>query len=163
MALAASSSSSNQTAMLAKAALCQVCRLERPSSNSPIRLAASSATVETTSAVSFREPSALPQQRGRGQIIRDPDRLEIGGEEEPAGAEHVVLIGKVQVGLIGLEQLTGPFPGSLMIRQHRDRGELGSAPRQPEVLIVRPGAIVALTAVSLLTTGATMFGPGSRG
>ena len=56
----ASSSSWNHTAMAASAALCQVCRLENPSSNSPMRFAASSATAFTPSST---DGSSIPASR----------------------------------------------------------------------------------------------------
>ncbi len=89
----ASSASSNQTAIAASAALCQVCRLENPSSNSPIRFAASSATALTRFLHRRVEHPGLAQQAGRGEVVGDPDRLEIGGEEQPAGSQHVVAVG----------------------------------------------------------------------
>ena len=93
----ASSSSSNQTATAARAALCQVCRLENPSSNSPIRFAASSATPLTASASDRIEPAALPQQQRRREVVGEPDALEIGGEEEPGRSEDVVAVGVIEV------------------------------------------------------------------
>ena len=56
-----------------------------------------------------------------------------------------------------LEQLVGPLPGILVISQYGNRGEMGSALCQPEMLIVGPGTVVALAAVGLLATGATML------
>ena len=57
-----SSSSSNQIAMAASAALCHVCRFEKPSSNSPMTLAASSATTPTPSAIAS---GSAPLSRSR--------------------------------------------------------------------------------------------------
>ena len=94
----ASSSSSNQTAMAASAALCQVCRLENPSSKSPIRFAASSATAfDALVPTSSEQAPALAEQRGRREIVGEPDGLEIGGEEETARTEDVVAVGKIEV------------------------------------------------------------------
>ena len=64
-----SSSSSNQTAMAASAALCQVWRLDIPSSNSPMRLAASSATDPDAVGDVVGQQAAFPQQGGRREVV----------------------------------------------------------------------------------------------
>ena len=137
----ASSSSSNQTAIAASAALCQVCRLENPSSNSPIRFAASSATAVTPSSTDGSSMPGLPQEpRGR-EIVGDPDGLEIGGEEEPAGAEHVVAVGVIDVALGVRRRGAPPRPRPRRLA-HREC----PAPRvrrplaEPEMLQPGPGA-----------------------
>ena len=63
----ASSSSSNHTAIAASAALCQVWRLDIPSSNSPMSPAASSATTPTPSATSS---GSAPLSRSRTAAAR---------------------------------------------------------------------------------------------
>src|SRR5437879_13446933 len=67
MARLARSSSSNQEAIAARAALFHVWRLENPSSNSPIRLAASSATWFTARVVAS---SKLPDSRSSTAAAR---------------------------------------------------------------------------------------------
>ena len=57
----------NQIAIAASAALCQVCRLEKPSSNSPMTLAASSATTATPSATAS---GSKPLSRSRPAAAR---------------------------------------------------------------------------------------------
>ena len=82
----ASSSSSNQTAAAASAALCHVCRLESPSSNSPMRLAASSARPLTARSPASSSTPASRSRKAAGEVVGQPDRLEVGRGEEPRRA-----------------------------------------------------------------------------
>ena len=111
--------------MAASAALCQVCRLEKPSSNSPMRLAASSATTPTPSAIASGECAALAQQDGGREVVRHPDRLEIGGEEQPARAQHVVAVGKIEVGRgVGRKDLPRAARRGRVARERGQRGQV---------------------------------------
>jgi hypothetical protein len=127
-----SSSSSNQTAMAASAALCHVCRFEKPSSNDPF-------------GDLVGQLPALAQQAGRGEVVGHPDRLEVGREEQPARTQDVVAVGIVEVrrGVTG-EDVAGAARGGGVPRQARERPECGGLLGEPQVAEAGPGAVVPL-------------------
>ena len=159
----ASSSSSNHTAIAARAALCQVCRLEKPSSNSPIRFAASSATVPIPWAVASGKHARFAEETSGAETSGDPDGFEVAGEEQSARTEDVVDIGVVQVAAhVGIEDLHGPLAGRRIVTHDGEGGEVGGALREPQVLKAGPGTVVTL-AGRRAAAGWTTVGTGAPG
>ncbi len=94
------------------------------------------------------EYAGLSQERGRTDVVEDPDRLEIRGEKQPAGSEHVVAVRVTQVALpIGTQNLRAPLrtPG-WGVAQRREGRELHGPLGEPEVLQFRPGAVMTFAA-----------------
>src|SRR5204862_474056 len=82
------------------------------------------------------ELTARAQQRGGGDVVAGPNRLEIGGEEEPARPQHVIAVRvtpiRARVRVQDVARARGRRAVTLfMPAQRRDRRHGGSAPGQP--------------------------------
>ena len=93
-----------------------------------------------------KEPRLLEQERRR-EVRRQPERLEVGGEEEVRRAQHVVAIrkGRVQL-LVRLEQVERPGgeAGVVALVHRRQQRQIRRALGEPEVLRPGPVAVMAL-------------------
>src|SRR5206468_10377204 len=110
-----------------------------------------------------RELIALAQQHGRREIVGEPDGLEVGREEQPAGTQDVVPVGKVQIraGVVGEDRLCGGG-GGLVTCERRQGRERCRTLREPEMLVASPGEVVALTGESAPTPGTAVNGGAPR-
>ena len=107
-----------------------------------------------------------PEQQCRGDDIGDPDRLEIGGEEEPRGAEDVVAVGIVEVARAVVdEEPARACPGAVIVAERRECREMRNALAEPEVLKAGPPAMMPIAAEGLAAPGAAMTdrAPGIEG
>ena len=109
------------------------------------------------------ELTARAQQRGGGDVVAGPNRLEIGGEEEPARPQHVIAVRvtpiRARVRVQDVARARGRGAVTLfMLSQRRDGREVGSALGQPEVLEPGPTPVVALAGPRFAAAGAAMLG-----
>jgi hypothetical protein len=103
------------------------------------------------------QKTRFPQQHGCGEIVGDPNGLEVGREEQPAGSEDVVAIGICRVTLITLQHAVGRCRRSPTPTENGERREMPAPLSQPEVLVVSPGSVVALAPVNFATATAAML------
>src|SRR5205823_3619312 len=96
------------------------------------------------------ERAAFPQQHPGGDIVANPDRFEVGREEQPARPQHVVLVGVLPIAPgVSPQDLRGPGPRGDIASERRERRKVGRALGQPQVLQTRPVAVVPLAALDL--------------
>jgi len=106
--------------------------VSKPSSNSPIRFAASSATRLTSRAVASSSLAAGAQQRGRREVVADPDGFEVRGEEQPTGPSTLSRLGYCNRSGRTPENLGGPCAARVIAVQRRQRRQVRSALCEPQ-------------------------------
>src|SRR3989454_625565 len=103
------------------------------------------------------QPPRLAQQHRGGEVAAHPEGLEVGGEEQPTGTEHVVAVGVAHIApRVSAEYLRGPHTRGLVPVERRERGEVRRALGKPEMLVARPVAVVALAGERPAAAGAAV-------
>src|SRR5229473_7040088 len=105
------------------------------------------------------ELAAGTQQDGRRDIVADPDGFQVRGKEQPTRPQHVVAVGVAKVALgVGPENLAGSIGRSRIVAERRQRREVRSALREPQVLVAGPMTVVPLPGEGLPAARAAVRG-----
>src|SRR6267143_4442134 len=103
------------------------------------------------------EPTAGAEQGGRREIVADPDGFEIGRKEQPTRPQYVVAVRILPIALrVGPKDLGRPQSRAVIVIQRRQRRQVRSALREPQMLVARPMTVVTLAGERLAATGAAV-------